>query len=269
VTTGYDLCVTCHGGAGALTNVVQGTYLGVGGGSLRAGGFSNALMNTSLGASATSGATTGAHKVLGMSGYTSDTVWGMGALNSGAGATVVLQCYTCHDPHGKAGSAKGATYRILRAHPDLTGAGSGADVPDTGVTKKYTVNDATGKYYGQIYPAANDTDTDNGKMTALNAWCATCHQRIHATGTGAGSASSGDAIFNYRHRTDGSNVSTSDANGAPGCLTCHVAHGSKAAMSTNSAAVPKPGTAEGGGVYLDSAMLRIDNRGVCQSCHNK
>lgn len=67
------------------------------------------------------------------------------------------------------------------------------------------------------------------------------------------------------------------------CLSCHVAHGSGAAMvgyaSVSSNANPEPDTGnkttpEGvtvGSVPPDlgNALLRLDNRGVCQACHNK
>lgn len=268
-TSSYNLCMACHGitSGGANTNVQTGTYLATGR-PLKGGGFGTGYMNTNLAASATVAAVTSKHRVNGMTGYTPGTIWGIGALNSGPGTTFSLECYSCHDPHGKSGAGGVATYRTLRSIPRyVTGAGT-FSVPDV-TTKEYTVKDATGKYYGENYPASDDNNlTDNTKITALSSWCATCHTRIHGAGA-SGATSSGDAIFAYRHRTDGSNISTSSANGAPACLTCHVAHGSSAIMGSYSSSVPKPGTAEGGGNYLDSSLLRINNRGVCEACHNK
>ncbi len=58
------------------------------------------------------------------------------------------------------------------------------------------------------------------------------------------------------------------------CLTCHAAHGSSAVMtgfanvvdSTN----PQKDTGGGGVAPTDhSALLRLNNRGVCEVCHNK
>lgn len=273
----YALCTSCHNGTGAMTDVLDGVLMTAIGGShstspLRGGGFTNVLMNTTMAASPPgSGAgVSSAHKVNGMGGYTADTAWGLGS--SGAGSSVTLECSSCHDPHGKASTTNTATYRILRGNlsTKVSGAAAAANVTDVGATKKYAVNDANDKYYGQNYPDADDASaTDNTKMSALNSWCAGCHTRIHATGTGTGSSTSGDSAFAYRHRTDGTNISSSDASGAPGCLTCHVAHGTSAAMGTYSAAVPKPGGTEGSAPYLDSSLLRIDNRGVCQACHQK
>ncbi len=64
-----------------------------------------------------------------------------------------------------------------------------------------------------------------------------------------------------------------------GCLTCHRAHGTDAKMSgyANSASSAHPSPDSGGttatskGVQptMDSALLRADNRGVCERCHNK
>ncbi|MFU8891855.1 MAG: hypothetical protein ACNA76_09470, partial [Anaerosomatales bacterium] len=58
------------------------------------------------------------------------------------------------------------------------------------------------------------------------------------------------------------------------CLTCHVSHGSTAEM-TGFANVfdstdPEAGSGVGGvDPANSSALLRLDNRGVCQECHNK
>jgi predicted CXXCH cytochrome family protein len=271
-TSSYNLCMNCHGvtSGGANTDVRDGIYVATNA-PLKGGGFVNAKMNVALGASAVSAVTTSSHAVNGMTGYTSGVLYGIGAINSGAGTTFTLECYSCHDPHGKSGSGATATYRILRSVPRyVTGASNVPyNVPDV-TTKEYTVKDATGKYYGENYPATTDLNlTDNTKMATLSNWCATCHTRIHGAGSATGSTSSGDAIYRFRHRSDGSNVSNSSANGDPGCLTCHVAHGSSATMGAYSSSVPKPGTAEGGGNYLGSSLLRINNRGVCEACHNK
>ncbi len=64
-----------------------------------------------------------------------------------------------------------------------------------------------------------------------------------------------------------------------GCLTCHRAHGTNTSMSgyANSASTVAPEMDSGGttptsqGVQptMDSALLRANNRGVCERCHNK
>jgi predicted CXXCH cytochrome family protein len=64
-----------------------------------------------------------------------------------------------------------------------------------------------------------------------------------------------------------------------GCLTCHRAHGSDAVMSGYANSIssidPQPDsggvtpTTQGVQPTMDSALLRADNRGVCERCHNK
>ena len=276
----YGLCTSCHGPTSGLS-VTDGVEYetdashrstGVIVGALKGGGFEKAFMNTDLATVPTAVTTaTSAHKVMGMTGYTGDTVWGLGGLNSGAGtAGFQLQCTTCHDPHGGSGEGGVATYRILRSNiaSRVPGASGPVTVPDVPLPAGANAHDdfmisdtTTYKYYGEAYAGVS--------LPTLSQWCATCHTRIHASGLGSGSTSSGDSIYNFRHRTDGSNVSTSDANGAPACLTCHVAHGSSAVVSGRAAQVPKPGTAGGTGNTLDSSLLRVNQNGVCQLCHHK
>ncbi len=75
------------------------------------------------------------------------TVWGNGAVNSGVGATVDLECANCHNPHGN------GQYRILQTAPSLTAtAGTykvtnsgGVQVQDTAYTglRNYTIRPST------------------------------------------------------------------------------------------------------------------------------
>ena len=65
--------------------------------------------------------------------------------------------------------------------------------------------------------------------------------------------------------------SNSGAENSPNCLTCHVSHGSNASMqgdvntqySKTDVKFPN-GTVSG----ADSFLLRVDNRGTCNMCHN-
>ena len=70
-----------------------------------------------------------------------------------------------------------------------------------------------------------------------------------------------DSLFNHQHRT----VAGRD------CLTCHVSHGSNAAMTgTFSASFPYPDAAGGAAPIMSgsSRLLKVDNRGTCQACHD-
>jgi predicted CXXCH cytochrome family protein len=73
---------------------------------------------------------------------------------------------------------------------------------------------------------------------------------------------------------DAANVATQDSSDWIDCMTCHVAHGSSVTMegyanvadSTN----PDPDSGTGGVSPTGSnALLRMNNRGVCEVCHNK
>jgi hypothetical protein len=132
-----DLCLVCHNGTGAGTNVVDGIYMSVGlpgdlqgdtFGSLMGGGFTNTLMSTEWTGKAAfdpsfnaiSRSVTSSHEL------GNDTVvWGAGAQNSPT-VGMDLKCISCHNPHGNAGwdvsskpgeSLLSSTYRLLRWQP--------------------------------------------------------------------------------------------------------------------------------------------------------
>lgn len=235
-----QLCLTCHAGQGATTNVMAGVLLDAPGGavagSLKAGGFTSAVMSTDFGAAASRGVTS-MHTYDGSLG----TIWGNGALNATANpglAGFALTCTNCHDPHGN------GQYRILRPIPTGSGALVNASVPDVSV-KNYAINPSgtfrvLGQYFGEGYkpdcstdPAENPTSKTNcefgdpaslarrtsstgaGLMTpqyiGLTPWCSACHTRYSAP-SAAGATDSGDAIFKFRHLSNTS---------ASGCSRCH------------------------------------------------
>jgi predicted CXXCH cytochrome family protein len=89
--------------------------------------------------------------------------------------------------------------------------------------------------------------------TQMSLWCATCHTRYFAPNN-AFEVPSGDDVHAYRHGT----VRTE-------CTQCHVAHGSNAGMEgPNSGAFPYPD----GSSSPSSRLLKVDNRGTCQLCHD-
>lgn len=281
-----NLCYSCHGtsGTGADTNVVDGIYLsrdlitespaeGVDSKALLGGGFVNALMDTNWDGSAASASTTSSHIVDGGTG----TVWGNGAIGSGAGASIALSCTSCHDPHGNASSTHTPTYRLLRSVPSDSGSLMPVDVVDE-VAKSYTVVTDTNNYFVGVttapytgtglitptpYAVGAGTSTPRpivaSRAADLSYWCAECHTRYMAGRPDADTAS-GDSIFAYRHRTISSSFS---------CMRCHVAHGSSASMVGFAATVPYPNGSAPSGSDVHSALLRLDNRGVCEACHHK
>jgi predicted CXXCH cytochrome family protein len=148
----------------------------------------------------------------------------------------------------------------------VTVAGSLSGIPDA-LSKVYTtanywqVDDHN--YTGSFLAATTGTGTAaSGGATAFIAnvsqWCSTCHSRILA-GSGAWDVNSGDSMYKFEHR------SNNGKEGSPNCIQCHVAHGTNAsATGTYSSAAGTEIT----GHADDSFLLRVDNRGTCNMCHN-
>jgi predicted CXXCH cytochrome family protein len=257
-----ELCYTCHGASatGASTDVEDGvgyssTQRTGKPGALRGGGFKYALIDSGhpsgngyvgeVPVRTTGVPVTSAHSV----DSSSQVAWGNGPIGAEAnyGKTISLRCGSCHDPHGN------GNYRILRPIPLESGATSGVTIPDA-PTKVYTTTN-----YWEV-----EDENAPGFIANISTWCATCHTRYLA-GAHSATTNSGDGVYAYRHRTN------ETSQGSPTCIQCHVSHGSNASMGTYSASVPNPnGTPdEGTAAGPDSRLLRIDNRGVCQMCHNK
>jgi predicted CXXCH cytochrome family protein len=258
-----SLCTTCHGsaGTGAVTDVMggvaynntavapnttRGTTVA---GALRSGGFTTAriasatvnLTSKTVGVAAAGTTSTSAHSIDG----SLQKAWGLGALGTATtGSNVSLMCTSCHDPHGN------GNYRALRPIPTGSGA-AGIAIADSTGAKVYT----TTNYWST---AVTDTGASANYITNVSQWCSTCHTRYLAGAGSAGTAST-DATFTFRH------MSSDQTAGGPNCITCHVAHGSNASMTGESGNVLNPDGAGAG----SSRLLRIDNRGTCEMCHNK
>ena len=278
-----SLCLSCHDGTGSNLDVFDGALLSAtigsratGGnptgitGALRGGGIvfarlsanntttpGIALANTVAGVPVTS-----AHiKGISLNGLTAqNTIWGGGAIGSGAGTSFSLACQDCHNPHG------GGTYRILRPIPNGSGTATGVTLTDE-TTKTYV----TPNYWNTYNVGATGTFPAPWTAGQLSSWCATCHTRYLADARAGGTAS-GDPLFSYRHLSDGTSAITARTGSpyqgtiyTPFCLQCHVSHGSNAQMvGTFSQGVAWPGGAARGN---ESSLLKIDSRGTCVACH--
>jgi predicted CXXCH cytochrome family protein len=233
-----------------------------------------------------------------------NTAWGNGPLGSASvGPVVELECTSCHNPHGNGNYrilnpipaptvVSGAFTEVASPGIDVADAAS----PPPGEPRNYTVIDAptladvgadpTIGDYWRLYrpwdgvPTYDPTNPDadahgivpataafgdqpsgtvgatwRGQMTA---WCSTCHSR-YAANRSASTTPSVDAVYTYRHQTNQTE-----------CTQCHVAHGSDAVMSgayssTFAYPVEPAGAALSG---PSSRLLKIDNRGTCQACHD-
>jgi len=264
----YNLCMSCHGSTatGANTNVDDGYYLASrdddagnrdhGAANtpdyslLLGGGFEN---YDGLG-------TTSAHD---MGEGSTDVAWGYD-VDRGLGAAITdmeFSCASCHDPHGS------SNYRILKEY-----------VNEEGIIS-----------VEQVDEDAKDYDTEQwGSGTSQ--LCAACHTSYHETVANVGSDESiqdygggfthrVDMPYGYRGNAnpetvgftddDGVNVrvplAETDSSDRVVCMTCHLPHGSSATMFgiTDGAGLPGETSA------TDSALLRLDNRAVCEACHQK
>jgi predicted CXXCH cytochrome family protein len=226
------------------------------------------------------------------------TAWGNGpdSTTPYAGPVVQMDCVSCHNPHGN------GQYRILKGAtvadlPSPAAAGTDVFVKATAATpvtdnpaivpagdaRNYTViqtNGGTntllasdvsalslsataGDYWRRKVPwnassgSANDAPNgDSANFGAqISAWCLTCHSRYLGTGYDVPTT---DNLYKYRH--------TSNAT-SRNCITCHVAHGSDALMTGPYSSVLKnPGGSAA--PVGDSRLLKVDNRGTCQLCHD-
>ncbi len=228
----------------------------------------------------------------GVVGAADGVAWGNGpnSTTAYAGPEVELECGTCHNPHGN------GQYRILNPIPEPAASGTDAFVPaDPGVfvddaalppagdTRNYTIiqtlngtntllasqvaalglPDTAGDFFRRKVPwnaaTGSANDAPNGQAATftvqISTWCTTCHSRYLSQGW---ATKEDDAIFTYRHTA---------TNTSRNCITCHVSHGSNAQMTgTFSANMENPGGAAA--PVGDSRLLKADNRGTCQLCHD-
>ncbi len=247
----YDLCVACHGatGAGANTNVDDGVYL-----STRDDAASDGDVgapNTPDLASLLGGGFVNYGGVAVSSSHDSDgsevATWGNGvARGTTADLAEGLTCASCHDPHGS------NNYRIM--NETINGNAVAAALVDEGAAKDY------------------DTEQWGAGTSTI---CAACHDDYHQTAAGQGSTLDGasythriDMTYNYGGNNNPETVgmggytlplAETGTNDMVVCMTCHLPHGTSVAM-TALATGPNTG---------DSDLLRLENRGVCEVCHQK
>ena len=119
-------------------------------------------------------------------------------------------------------------------------------------------------YSGTYYEMKGKTSVLSTPFIAnVSQWCSTCHTRYMSSNRKMSgvAVSNSPSMGTYKHQT------ASNSMGSPNCISCHVAHGtaSKADGAKSSTLLNPSGTA---GAFTGSALLRVDNRGVCLMCHN-
>jgi predicted CXXCH cytochrome family protein len=247
----YNLCMYCHDVIGESRYDVEDGMVQFTSGSTyswaSAGG--GILKTVSIeGIYKEQKATTSKHNVDNAQGATLQSAAADGGSPSHA---IDLTCAACHDPHGT------GSYRTLKTS-----------------ISTYQADDATvqtinvGTITATATPDAQGNETvsyTDGKFTTF---CGACHLNFQQTTT------NGDTDYKFftastaykRHKIGmapnaGVNATNYDATklvlpldgGNVTCITCHFAHGSSA-DATKSGSAPN---------------LRMDERAVCQNCHNK
>ncbi len=217
--------------------------------------------------------------------------------------SVTIECTTCHNPHGNgnyrilnpAPDPAGLTattgqaivlddsananvvrnYTIIQAKSGTTNDPSRPSRRPPTPTSRATTSTVRCRGIRRsptpAPPASGVTinDAPNGLSSSFGpqiaAWCITCHSRYASEGW---AVNTGDNIFKYRHTSQSTSRN---------CVTCHVSHGSNATMNGwNSTHAAYPNADGSGGTYApfsatastDSRLLKIDNRGTCQACHD-
>jgi len=268
-TSTYDLCMSCHGstGAGANTNVDDGFYL-----SSRddtGGDYDHGAANTPDYAPLLGGGFVNYQGVPVTSIHSPDgaeiAAWGNDVPRGNlADLAEALTCASCHDPHGS------PNYRII--NEEINGNPVAVAQVDEGVAKDYD-----SEHWG----------------SGTSSVCAACHGAYHVIRVGSGSDNTDDNMGNldyggdissFAHRIDmpynyGANanpetvgmdgyylpLALSGAGDQVVCMTCHLPHGTSAPMTGQTDGAGLPGETSA----TDSALLRLENRGVCEVCHQK
>jgi predicted CXXCH cytochrome family protein len=301
-----DLCLNCHDGTKATTDVVDGVQLdsigavGSVAGALRGGGFEYALIDSSnaarlsymsgtnvrnighVQALSTGAPITSTHGGTGgiYSGTWGDnaTVWGNGAVNTGVGAGVTLECSSCHNPHGN------GQYRILQTKPSLTttsgtftvSIANGVQVADTTTTgtHNYTIKPATdganagGSESNIVAGSQGDYWRYHWDPTGVLSWTLT------SGGPSADQMNTGWNGVTPTNATDNGGVAPANTTGlmTAWCIQCHTRYNGYSTTVTGGVSDYTPGGTSASSLVANSAdaifMFKHGTTRIgCEQCH--
>jgi predicted CXXCH cytochrome family protein len=337
-----DFCYTCHGAgsAGAATDVMSGVLESAIGNStagdvLNGGGFVE-IKQASVTSMHDMPSATAASQFVAGGGLAFGGRRSNGTYDAGGGLQIVMDCDSCHDPHGS------SNYRILKDKVNGVAVGGyGTNFanetdpnPDPYVLSNEvgfplpSQSNPNGGFRLHVAAAGYSPDYTTARYAkapaagkGISGWCAACHTEYNTTSsTNQTAYNAGDGlgdVVRHRHPVNvplngfvgdrdllttttatgmnaawGDNLdiplehsATAEAHGATqpnstadniGCLTCHRAHGTDKTMAgyaagvdpyNNTMAFTPPSMGTNGA--SNSAILRANNRGVCERCHNK
>ncbi|MDA8441925.1 MAG: hypothetical protein M0Z55_06075 [Peptococcaceae bacterium] len=258
----YRTCIFCHDGTGSKYDEVDGQILESNGDRYPtpAGGFQNmATIGGPPGVAATAPVTS-SHIVDSPDGSGVNIPGGSQAANG----AIELTCVNCHDPHGDTGNSR----LLVPVVPVLSPDGTTWETISTTSSTLYTPTSTS--------VTINVTDTTTGESVTYNSaisnFCGACHTDYLQTTTGpTGVYTTG--LYRHPVAENGYNLAASGATGYNGtnfalptasgnvtCLTCHYAHGTTVMVATSTYDPPAP--------VRPATLLRMDERGVCENCHN-
>ncbi|TET54169.1 MAG: hypothetical protein E3J54_02655 [Actinobacteria bacterium] len=225
--------------------------------------------------------------------------WGGGSTGPGtdfkldliSGEDKRLKCTGCHDPHGTVNddngdgeyeSTESERYRILQTTVN------GVDIGAVKITSNEIAE------WGK-----RDYTKDAYKSTGISTFCAACHTQyttkasIYDAGDGEGSVErirhtidvaldngkllTGNGLEMHVNLNSNTKLPVSQATGYNAlhtkddkvvCLTCHQAHGTNSTMTAPIKDIEPSKSSLTAGAEK-STLLRLNNRGVCQDCHQK
>ncbi|MBI5363275.1 MAG: hypothetical protein HZA53_08855 [Planctomycetes bacterium] len=236
-----DLCLACHDGSPAATDVMGAVNSGDQPGIVRLGGYLNRF--------GMGGATSTGHTLDSLENAPDSSPTWNPQNENGAGRG--LTCINCHDPHGGVGVGHptGSQYRNLRVNP---GTGSARFV--TYNQGAFGTNNLARDVFLRQPLAYDEARVDwtepNDQRSAIARWCGGCHARVHGNQLDGGSSGGGsrtgplpehpvedkdlenDMVARYNSHNNRVKVMSEvglwrpvGRDATPTCITCHKAHG--------------------------------------------